>query len=76
MRKILQWPTLVRRDFLSLVECYKTINGLNGLDPSMYFAFASDYRQLRSNHRYKLKSVIASYIAINTLSLYASFLFG
>ena len=58
--KILQWPTLEkRRDYLSLVECYKTIHGLNGLDPSMYFTFASDFRQLRSNHRYKLKSVMA-----------------
>ena len=25
----------------------------------MYFKFASDFRQLRSNHRYKLKSVMA-----------------
>ena len=58
--KILQWPTLEkRRDYLSLVECYKTIHSLNGLDPSMYFTFASNFRQLRSNHCYKLKSVMA-----------------
>ena len=45
--KILQWPTLEkRRDYLSLVECYKTIHGLNGLDPSINFTFASDFRQL------------------------------
>ena len=25
----------------------------------MYFTFASNFRQLRSNHRYKLKSVMA-----------------
>ena len=53
-------PTLEkRRDYVSLVECYKTIHGLNGLDPSMYFTFASDFRQLRSNHPHKLKSVMA-----------------
>ena len=57
---ILQWPTLEKkRDYLSLVEFYKTIHGLNGLDPSMYLTFASDFRQLRSNYPYKLKLVMA-----------------
>ena len=52
--KILQWPTSEkRRDYLSLVECFKTIHGLNDLDTSMYFTF------VRSNHRYKVKSVMA-----------------
>ena len=58
--KILQWPTLEkRRELLSLIECYKTVHGINGLEPSKYFTFASDYRQLRSNHCYKLKTVLA-----------------
>ena len=35
---LLKWPTLEqRRLFSSLIECYETINSLNGLDPSAYF---------------------------------------
>ena len=54
--KVLKWTTLEqRRVLLSLTECYKTIHGLNGLEPYLFFTFASDYRLLRANHRYKRK---------------------
>jgi hypothetical protein len=53
----LKWPTLEkRRLFSSLCECYKTINKLNGLDPQELFIFADQFRPLRSNHCFKLKT--------------------
>ena len=53
----LKWPTLEkRRLFSSLCECYKTINRLNGLDPQELFIFVDKFRQLRSNHCFKLKT--------------------
>ena len=59
--KLLKWPTLEkRRLFLSLIECYKTINRLNGLEPSAFFTFAHVSRPLRANHRYKLKFTSAT----------------
>ena len=59
--KLLKWPTLEqRRLFLSLIECYKTINRLNGLDPSAFFTFANDFRLFRANHRFKLKLASAT----------------
>ena len=49
--KLLCWPTLEeRRTFLSLVECYKTIHRLNGLDPTNYFDFPNINYNLRRNH--------------------------
>ena len=49
--KLLCWPTLEeRRTFLSLVECYKTIHRLNGLDPTNYFDFPNTNYNLRRNH--------------------------
>ena len=58
--KFLKWPTLQqRRLFPSLIEC-KTINRLNGLDPSAFFTFAYDFRPLRANHRFKLKFASAT----------------
>ena len=58
---LLKWPTLKqRRLFSSLIECYKTINSLNGLDPSAFFTFANDFRPLRANHRFKLKLASAT----------------
>ena len=42
---------------LSLIECYKTIHGINGLDPTNYFEFAGNYRPLRANHWFKSKKV-------------------
>ena len=54
--KLLKWPTLEQRRLsLSLIECYKTINRLNGLDPVAFFTFAHDFRPLRANHPFKLK---------------------
>ena len=53
--KLLKWPTLEQRKSPSLVEYYKTINRLNGLDPSVFFTFAHEFRPLRINHRFKLK---------------------
>ena len=55
--KRLRWPTLEKRRTLSsLTECYKTINGLNCLNPHEFFSFVDKYRPLRSNHRFKLKT--------------------
>ena len=55
--KRLKWPTSEKRRTLSsLAECYKTINGLNCLNPHKFFSFADIYRPLRSNHRFKLKT--------------------
>ena len=59
--KFLKWKTLEqRRLFTSLIECYKTINRLDGLDPSAFFTFAHDFRPLRANHRSKLKFASAT----------------
>ena len=59
--KLLKLPTLEqRRLFLSLIEGYKTINRLNGLDPSAFFTFAHDFRPLRANYRFKLKLASAT----------------
>ena len=59
--KFLKWPTLQqRRLFLSLTECYKTINRLNGPDASAFFTIAHDIGPLRANHRFKLKFASAN----------------
>ena len=60
-----------RRLFSSLTECYKTINSLNGLDPSKFFTFALVFRPLKANHRFKLKSVSAPSHSFNILFLFA-----
>ena len=53
---LLKWPTLEQRRLFSLlIECYKTTNRLNGLDPSAFFTFAHDFQPLRANHRFELK---------------------
>ncbi|XP_046846860.1 uncharacterized protein LOC124440511 [Xenia sp. Carnegie-2017] len=53
--KILKWNSLVqRRDFLSLVECYKTVFNLNGLNFSEYFELCKNTKS-RSNHPHKLQ---------------------
>lgn len=55
--KRLKWPSLEKRRTLSsLTECYKTINGLNCLNPYEFLSFADKYRPLRSNHHFKLKT--------------------
>ena len=52
--KILTWPTLEkRRHYISLVECYKTVFSLHGLNLSDFFELALDTRT-RANHPYKL----------------------
>ena len=52
--KILKWPTLEkRRHYISLVECYKNVFGLNGLNFSDFFELALDTRT-RANHPFKL----------------------
>ena len=52
--KLLKWPTLEqRRLFLSLIECYKTINRLNGLEPLAFLTFAHVFWPLRANNRFK-----------------------
>ena len=49
---ILRWPTLEkRREYLSLVECFKTVHSLNGLNPSLFTLVLSAL----ANHCYKLK---------------------
>ena len=59
--KLLKWPTLEQRRLsLSLIECYKTINRLNGLDTVAFFTFAHDFRPLRANHPFKLKFASAT----------------
>ena len=58
--KRLQWSTMEKRRTLSsLTQCYKTVNGLNGINPHDFFNFADKYRPLRSNHRFKLKTIPA-----------------
>ena len=52
--KILKWPTLEkRRHYISLVECYKTVFGLNGLNFSDFFELALDTRT-HAIHPFKL----------------------
>jgi len=69
--KFLRWPALEQRLYLSLIECYKTINRLDGLDPTAFFTFAHDFRSLRANHRFKLKS---SSTTLNSVSRYSFFM--
>ena len=57
--KILKWNSLVkRRDFLSLVECYKIVFNLNGLKFNDYFELCRNTKS-RSNHPYKLQTKLA-----------------
>ena len=57
--KILKWNSLVhRRDFLSLVECYKIVFNLNGLNFSDYFELCRNTKS-RSNHPYRLQTKLA-----------------
>ena len=47
---LLNWNTLQhRREYLSVVECYKTVFGLNGLDFYDYFEFCRS-KNTRTNH--------------------------
>ena len=56
---MLGWSSLQsRRSYLTLLECYKTIHGLNGLNCNDYFEFNS-YGKTRSNHLFKLRQPLA-----------------
>ena len=55
----LNWNTLQhRREYLSVVECYKTVFGLNGLDFDDYFEFCRS-KNTRTNHPYKIQTKLA-----------------
>ena len=59
--KHVKWSTLEqRRLFSPLIKCDKTINGLNGLDPSAHFTFAHDCGPLRANRHFKHKFASAT----------------
>ena len=52
--KLLKWPTLsTRRDYLTLIECYKIVFGLGILDFHDFFEFTK-VRSTRANHSFKL----------------------
>ena len=58
--KILKWNSLERRrEFLSLVECYKTAFNLNGLNFSDYFELLCGSTKTRSDHQYKIQTKLA-----------------
>ena len=51
---LLKWQTLKkRREFLSLVQCYKIVFGIDHLSFPDFFEFAKSTRT-RANHNYKL----------------------
>ena len=55
---MLGWSSLQsRRSYLALLECYKTIHGVNGLNCNDYFEF--NYGKTRSNHSFKLRQPLA-----------------
>ena len=59
---LLKWQTLKkRREFLSLVQCYKIAFGIDDLSFSNFFKFAKSTRT-RANHDYKLylRSVVCN----------------
>ena len=54
--KLLNWNSLQhRREYLSLVECYKTVFGLNGLDFNDYFECCRS-KSTRANHPFKIQT--------------------
>ena len=56
---MLGWSSLQsRRSYLSLLECYKTIHGLNGLKCDDDFEF-NCHSRTRSNHSFKLRQPLA-----------------
>ena len=56
---LLNWNTLQhRREYLSVLECYKTVFGLNGLDFDDYFEFCRG-KNTRANHPYKIQTILA-----------------
>ena len=66
---MLGWSSLQsRRSYLSLLECYKTIHGLNGHNCNDYFEF-NCYGKTRSNHSFKLRQPLARVNCFCTHSL-------
>ena len=56
---MLGWSSLQsRRSYLSLLECYKTIHGLNGVNCNDYFEL-NCWGKTRSNHSFKLRKPLA-----------------
>ena len=56
---VLGWSSLQsRRSYLSLLECYKTIHGLNDLKCDDHFEF-NCHSRTRSNHSFKLRQPLA-----------------
>ena len=54
--EFLKWDTLEkRREYYSLIECYKTVFGLNGVSFDEVFEFRH-IRKTRCNHKYTLYS--------------------
>ena len=52
--ELLGWSTLERRrEYFSLVECYKTVFALNGLECRDYFEFCNN--NTRSNNSFKIR---------------------
>ena len=56
--KYLNGTLVRRREFLSLVECYKIVFNLNGLNVGDYFKLYKNTKT-RSNHSYKIKTKFA-----------------
>ena len=56
---LLNLNTLQHRiEYLSVVECYKTVFGLNGRDFDDYFEFCRS-KSTRANHPYKIQTKLA-----------------
>ena len=53
----LEHPSVSKR-ILSVVECYKTVFGLNGLDLDDYFEFCRS-KNSRANHPFKIQTKLA-----------------
>ena len=53
----LEHPSASKR-ILSVVECYKTVFGLNGLDLDDYFEFCRS-KNTRANHPFKIQTKLA-----------------
>jgi hypothetical protein len=51
---LLKWNTLEkRREYLSLIECHKTVFSLNGINFDEVFEYKKS-RKTRANHKYSL----------------------
>ena len=74
--RLLNWQTLEkRRDFLSLVQCYKLVFGIDSLPFSDFFELTK-FNRTRANRDHKLYAKVAILKAPNILSLYGSLVRG